>query len=120
MYRMAGTLMAFIKIDEWAAMVTAVTAVVTAWAAFSGTAQKVTRYANTIETIQALITDWKALKPVDRANVARIGQLVTDCEETFEREREAWASTSMTTKLLSQQAATPKEESAKQENATPD
>ena len=32
--------------------------------------------------------------------------LVTDCEEAFEREREAWASTSMTTKLLSQAAAT--------------
>ena len=36
-----------------------------------------------------------------QANVANINRLVLSCEEIFEREREAWMSTSMATKLLS-------------------
>ena len=97
--------MSFLEVDEWAAIVTAIAAMITAWAAFSGTKRKVTRHSNTIEAIQSIVTDWKSLKPVDKANIKKIGQLVSDCEEASEREREAWASTSMTTKLLSQQQA---------------
>jgi hypothetical protein len=113
---LSGTVMSFLKLDEWAAIVTAVTAMVTAWAAFNGTTRKVTRYSNTIEAIQTVVTDWKALKVVDRANITKIGQLVTDCEEAFEREREAWASTSMTTKLL--QAAAAADDSAASEGGS--
>lgn len=102
---LSGTVMSFLEVDEWAAVVAAVTAMVTAWAAFSGTKRKITRYSNTIEAIQSIVTDWKALKPIDKSNIAKIGQLVTNCEEAFEREREAWASTSMTAQLLRQAAA---------------
>ena len=41
---LSGTVMSFLKVDEWVAIVTATTAMVTAWAAFSGTERKVTRF----------------------------------------------------------------------------
>ena len=40
---LSGTVMAFIKVDEWVAIVTAVTAMVTAWTAFSDTSRKLRR-----------------------------------------------------------------------------
>jgi hypothetical protein len=42
---------------------------------------------------------------MERANISDINQLVTTCEEIFEREREAWLSTSMTTKLLASEGS---------------
>jgi hypothetical protein len=102
---LSGTLMAFLHIDEWVAVVTAVTAMITAWSAFTGTDRKLSRYSNTIEKIQSIMLWWRGLSPTDKALPAKIRQLVTSCEETFERERESWASTSMTTQLLSQAAS---------------
>jgi hypothetical protein len=43
---------------------------------------------------------WRSLSPTDKALPARIRQLVETCEDIFERERDAWASTSMVTQKL--------------------
>ena len=102
---LSGTLMAFLQLSEWVSVVTAVTALITAWSAFSGTDNKPTRYSNTIENVQSLMLWWRSLSPTDKALPANIHQLVSSCEETFERERDSWASTSITTQLLTQAAA---------------
>ena len=102
---LAGTVMAFFKVDEWVAIAAAVSALVTAWAAFTGTKQKLNRYSNTIEKVQSIMLWWRALTPTDKALPAKIRHLVMSCEEAFEREREGWASTSMTTALLAQAAS---------------
>ena len=102
---LGATLLAFLHVDEWVAVLTAVTAMITAWHAFSGTDRKLSRYSNTIDKVQSIMLWWRSLSSTDKALPARIHQLVLACEETFERERESWASTSMTTQLLTQAAA---------------
>ena len=115
---LSGTLMAFLHVDEWVAVVAALTAMVTAWSAFSGTDSKLSRYSGTIEKVQTIMLWWRSLSQTDKALPANIHQLVTSCEEVFERERESWGSTSMATSLLTQAAsnATADEEAEDSEN----
>jgi hypothetical protein len=107
---LSGTLLAFLHVDEWMPAVTAVTAMITAWASFSGTDRKLSRYSSSIEKIQAIMLWWRSLSSTDKALPANIHQLVTACEETFEREREGWASTSVAAQMLTQAAADTEEE----------
>ena len=102
---LSGTLMAFLELSQWVSVVTAVMALITAWSAFSGTDNKLSRYSNTIEKVQSIMLWWRSLSPTDKALPAKIHQLVATCEETFERERESWASTSIVTQLLTQAAS---------------
>ena len=44
------------------------------------------------------------MSDVEQANLANLHKLILSCEEVLEREREAWLSTSMATKALSQAA----------------
>ena len=97
-----GTLMAFTGMASWTAIVTAFTSAVTAWTAFHGTDRKLSRYSNTVERINSVILWWAHLTDVDKASVTNIERLVVTCEDLFERERESWLSTSMSSKLLAQ------------------
>eukprot|EP00937_MAST-01D_sp_MAST-1D-sp2_P005275 g5275.t1 len=97
-----GTLMAFFGLASWTAVVTAVTSAVTAWSAFHGTDRKLSRYSNTVDRINSLILWWAHLTDVDKASMSSIERLVITCEDLFERERESWLSTSMSSKLLAQ------------------
>ena len=45
------------------------------------------------------------LSEVEQASLANVNRLVLECEDTLEREREAWLSTSMATKALVKAAA---------------
>eukprot|EP01046_Picozoa_sp_COSAG06_P048107 COSAG06_NODE_7126_length_2621_cov_4.756542_1_plen_107_part_00 len=87
------------------AVVTACTSIFTAWSAFSGTERKLQRYSNTIESVQSTMLWWRSLSSTDKALPAKIRQLVATCEEAFERERDSWASTSMSAQLLAAAAA---------------
>jgi hypothetical protein len=40
------------------------------------------------------------MTPIDKLSLTNVNKLVMICEDLFEREREAWQSTSMATKLL--------------------
>jgi hypothetical protein len=57
----SGTVLAFFHIDEWAAITTAVTTMVTAWSVFHRTKDKLARYTNTIEKTQSVLMWWNAL-----------------------------------------------------------
>ena len=92
---LAGTLFTFLKIDQWTGVASAVGAAITAWSAFSDTRSKLTRYSNTVEKIKSVMLWWDSLTTVAQANAGNISELVTRCEDLFEREREAWSSTSM-------------------------
>ena len=85
---------AFLGADEWTAVVTALASGVTSYLAYHGTTRKITRYSNTVDKISAKLIWWKSLSDVDRSNVSRIHELIAGCEDLFEREREAWLSTS--------------------------
>jgi hypothetical protein len=73
---------------------------VTAWSEFSGTDKKLNRYSGTIEALTHITVWWKQLSSVEQANVANLHKMILSCEEVLEREREAWLSTSMATKML--------------------
>ena len=102
---LSGTLMAFLDVSEWAAVVTAVATLVTAWVAFHGTSRKLTRYSNTVSKGLSILLWWKHMTPIEKSSVTNVNQLVMICEDLFERERESWQSTSMATKLLTDAAA---------------
>jgi hypothetical protein len=96
----SGTVLAFLHLEQWAAIVTAIAGAITSWKEFHGTEKKLTRYGNTIEKIKSTILWWGHLTEVEQANLANANRLVSACEDVLEREREAWLSTSMTTKAL--------------------
>ena len=95
-----GTLLAFFGIASWAAIATSITSAVTAWKEFNGTDKKLTRYSNTIGKLKGTVMWWEQLSEVEQASLANVNRLVLECEDTLEREREAWLSTSMATKAL--------------------
>ena len=97
---LSGTLMAFLDVSEWTAVVTAVATLVTAWVAFHGTSRKLTRYSNTVSKGLSILLWWEHMTPIEKSSVTNVNQLVMICEDLFERERESWQSTSMATKLL--------------------
>jgi hypothetical protein len=100
-----GTILAFSGIASWAAIATSVTSAVTAWKEFNGTDKKLTRYSNTIGKLKGTVMWWEQLSEVEQASLASVNRLVLECEDTLEREREAWLSTSMATKALVKAAA---------------
>jgi len=104
--------MTFLHCEEWTAIMAALVAAMTAWAAFTSTARKLTRYSSTVDRILTIMLWWEQLAPVDKASVLKIDELVMACEDTFESEREAWLSTSMAVKLMSEASedAAPKED----------
>ena len=72
---------------QWAALVSAATAALSALGAFHATDQKLGRYSNTVEKVQTVLMWWARLSDVDKANPTHIQELVHDCEELFARER---------------------------------
>jgi hypothetical protein len=94
-------------------------AAVTAWKEFHGTEKKLTRYGGTIEKIKSTLLWWHQLTEIEQANVSNSDRLVFACEDAFEREREAWMSTSMATKAITaaagQNQATNEESPKKEE-----
>jgi hypothetical protein len=98
----ASMVLAFLNIAAWAAVPTAVATAVTAWSEFSGTDKKLNRYSGTIERLTHITIWWDQLSDVEQANIAHLHKLILSCEEVLEKEREAWLSTSMATKMLAQ------------------
>jgi hypothetical protein len=63
------------------------------------------RYSAAIERLTYITTWWKQLSDVEQANTANLHKLIMSCEGEVEREREAWLSTSMATKMLAEAGA---------------
>jgi hypothetical protein len=99
-----GVLLAFLDLASWAAVVTAVTAAVTAWMEFHGTEKKLHRYSATLEQVEQLKLWWDSCTAVDKASTTSITKLVLSCEQLFQNERQAWLSTSMANKAMSDAA----------------
>ena len=59
-------------------------------------------YSGTIERLTYITNWWKQLSDVEQASVANLHRMILSCEGELEREREAWLSTSMATKLLAE------------------
>lgn len=96
----SSTILAFLGLAVWAAIPTAVATAVTAWQEFSGTDKKLSRYSGTIEKLGSINIWWSQLSDVEQAKNLNLHHLINTCERVLEREREAWLSTSMATKLL--------------------
>ena len=65
----------FWRQQEWAAIAAATVASVSAWNAFHATNRKMARYSNTVEKCASIKLCWEQLAPVDKANVARYGNV---------------------------------------------
>eukprot|EP01046_Picozoa_sp_COSAG06_P053541 COSAG06_NODE_9284_length_1939_cov_1.044022_1_plen_195_part_00 len=113
---LSGTLLAFLGLAQWNAIVTSIGAVITAWLAFHGTRRKLTRYSTAVDSIVTLIGWWNGtfcnhaprcfpglvlcdtrlrgpgLDVMEQQNVEQINKLIVDSEELFERERGDWHS----------------------------
>ena len=61
-----------------------------------------TRYSGTIERLTYITDWWKQLSDVEQASIANLHKMILSCEGELEREREAWLSTSMATKMLAE------------------
>jgi hypothetical protein len=72
---LSGTLMAFLGVDNWTAVVTATTTAVTAWMAFSGTSRKLTRYSNTVSKVMDILLWWKHMTPIEKSSVTNVNQV---------------------------------------------
>ena len=96
----AGTLLAFVGKANWAAVPTALTAMATAYNEFGGCEKKLLRYSDSISNLDSILLWWRALTDVEKASVEAKSKLVDSCERSFQSERQGWASTNMSNKML--------------------
>lgn len=116
---LSGTLLAFLNLDEWTAAVTAASGVMTAWVAFTDVTRKMRRYSNCVDKAGILVLAWKSLTSVEQARADRQRDLFAGCEELFERERDAWLSTSAHKKTLQQNGQEDGEKTAQKRGQQP-
>eukprot|EP01052_Picozoa_sp_SAG31_P062157 SAG31_NODE_21166_length_556_cov_1.006565_1_plen_127_part_10 len=73
---LSGTFMTFLGVDNWAALVTAITAAITAWSGFHGTERKLSRYTNTVDQVRSVLLRWRHLSYIEKASPANVQFLV--------------------------------------------
>mmetsp|Transcript_32479 Transcript_32479/g.64278 ORF Transcript_32479/g.64278 Transcript_32479/m.64278 type:complete len:289 (+) Transcript_32479:310-1176(+) len=95
-----GTILAFLGLSHWAAVPTAVVAAFHAYSEFHGTERKLLRYSNCISRLETILLWWRTMNVNDKALLDNKTRLVTECEETFESERQAWVTSSMKSRKL--------------------
>jgi hypothetical protein len=95
----AGTILAFMKLSEWAALATSFSAATAAWKGFAETDKKLSRYSNTVEKLASTVLWWRQLSEVEQASLSKVDVLISTCEGIFEREHDAWLSTSLVSML---------------------
>jgi len=100
----SGTVLAFMSLSKWAAVPTALTAAVAAYSEFHGTEKKLLRYSDSIANLDSVLMWWRTLTDVEKASVENKNKLVSTCEQTFQSERQAWVSTSMSNKMLMEES----------------
>lgn len=96
----------------WAAAVSIFTSGVTAWLEFNATANKMSRYSQVVDSLQALIVWWRTINVIDQAVVSNIDLLVLTAEQIIRGEQEVWSSmASKATKMLDKAASEAAEKS---------
>jgi hypothetical protein len=96
----AATAMAFFGYASWGALPAAVGTVLTAWSKFAMVDKKLQRYSDAVSSLDTIVRWWKMLGSVEKASLAKIDQLVSNCEAAFQTERQGWVATSMANQLL--------------------
>jgi len=86
------SMLAFLDRQSLVAIVTAVVAGVTSWVEFAEYGKKLERYTAAIHSLQNLETWWNSLGEVEKASVASITRLVSECEGIIAAEYGAWCS----------------------------
>ena len=97
---LTATILAFLGQSHWAAISTALVAMITAYSQFHGTEKKLLRYSDAVASLDSILLWWRTLTDVERASSDAKTELVTNCELVFQNERQGWVTTSMSTKLL--------------------
>jgi len=88
-----ATLMAYLQLAHFVAIVTAVTSGVTSYMEFHSTDKKLMRYNCTIVGLQKALLWWNSLSDVERASQKNSNTLVCMCEDTIRNERGSWMAT---------------------------
>eukprot|EP00282_Hemiselmis_andersenii_P037558 CAMPEP_0169426518 /NCGR_PEP_ID=MMETSP1042-20121227/250_1 /TAXON_ID=464988 /ORGANISM="Hemiselmis andersenii, Strain CCMP1180" /LENGTH=1005 /DNA_ID=CAMNT_0009536455 /DNA_START=113 /DNA_END=3128 /DNA_ORIENTATION=- len=101
LFALSGTVFSTLDSQEWAAVVTAVAAGLTAWAEFSGTEKKLYRYSESASQVGSAVMWWNSLAEVDKASTVQISRLVETCETIFQTEGQSWSSATVLSKLSS-------------------
>jgi len=92
--QLVGVVLGIFGKGSWTGVVASVSATVTSWAAMRGFQEKRERTSSAVETLDSLLLWWRFLQFFDRCNVENVDRLVNKCEDVFERQRDAWVSTS--------------------------
>jgi hypothetical protein len=103
---LSGTVIAVLGVSSWVAIVTTALAGITAWAEFSSSETKMTRYSATIAQVGALLVWWGTLTAVEKSSQRKVDRLVTNCESAFQNERASWIATNMATKSINKAVET--------------
>eukprot|EP01052_Picozoa_sp_SAG31_P037264 SAG31_NODE_4787_length_2956_cov_1.556178_2_plen_348_part_00 len=84
---LSGALMAFVQVEQWAAIAAAMVASVSAWNAFHATNRKMSRYSNAVEKCASIQLWWDQKAPVDKANVMKYempnAQPQRNCQQNY-------------------------------------
>lgn len=91
----AGVILAFVDLPEWAPLAAASATGIAAWSKFTSVDTKLQRYADAITSIDNMLRWWKLLGSVEKVNLGKVYQLISGCEEIFATERQGWVSTAM-------------------------
>lgn len=96
----ASAAVAFARVSEWAAVISATTLAISAYLEFNGTNSKLTRYSSTVHGLQELIVWWNTLPQIERSVLTNIDKLIVSCEDILQGEQRSWKSTSQASKML--------------------
>jgi hypothetical protein len=100
----ASSLLILLQQAPWTSVLAALSTVLTAWAAFHSTDKKLARYSATINAIDELVLWWNEMTDVEKASIRNINVIVGACEKVFKQERQAWLSTSLSQRMIVQNA----------------
>ena len=96
----ASAAVAFARVSEWAAVVSATTLAISAYLEFSGTNSKLSRYSSTVHGLQELVVWWNTLPQIERSVLTNIDKLIVSGEDILQGEQRSWKSTSQASKMI--------------------
>ena len=74
------SILSFLNLTPWAALVVIITASITAYLEFNGTNGKIIRYSSTAHELEELVVWWNTLPKIERNDISNINKLVAICE----------------------------------------
>ena len=96
---LASTLLSHYQLAVYVIAITSSAAALTSWQEYTDASSKTERYTRAAFELQNVLSWWKSLSEVEKANTSIIAQLIHSAEGIISEERLAWMSTANQTPL---------------------